>query len=142
LHEEFPVAQSGGRVLFVKGAEAGEALGAGLSAKGWQVDEVVAYRTVDAPPPRAEIAAGLATADVVTFLSPSAVSAYLRLTDTEGQPLVVPPVVACVGPTTSSAARAAGLVVAIEPPTASVEALVHALATHLGSVPGTPPPPP
>jgi uroporphyrinogen III methyltransferase/synthase len=142
LVDELPPAEGGGgRVLFVRAAGAGDTLGAGLAAKGWTVDEVVAYRTVDAPPPRAEVAAGVAEADVVTFASASAVSAYLRLRDTDGRPLPVPPVVACIGQTTSVAARAAGLSVAVEPARASVEALVVAVTAHLGAMPGLSGPP-
>ena len=115
-----------GRVLFVKAAGAGDALGAGLAAKGWAVDEVVAYRTVDAAPPPAAVAVDAwRGADVVTFASPSAVAAYLRLRDTDGRPLPVPPVVACIGPSTADGGPAAGLTVAVEPAEASVEALVR-----------------
>jgi uroporphyrinogen III methyltransferase/synthase len=135
LADELPEASAGGRVLFVKAAGAGEALGIGLAAKGWSVDEVIAYRTVDAAPPRAEVAAMVADADVVTFASASAVSAYLRLRDTEGRRLPVPPVVACIGSTTSVAARAAGLSVAVEPAKATMDALVVAIAAHLGDLP-------
>jgi uroporphyrinogen III methyltransferase/synthase len=138
LVEDLPEAPPGGRVLFVRAAAASETLGVGLARKGWTVDQVVAYRTVDAAAPQAEVAADLADADVVAFLSPSAVSAYLRLRDTDGRPLSVPPVVACVGSTTATAARAAGLRVAVEPSKASVDALVLAIAAHLGSMPGLP----
>jgi uroporphyrinogen III methyltransferase/synthase len=136
LADELPVAPAGGRVLFVKAAGSADTLRSGLAAKGWEVDEVVAYRTVDAAPPRAEVAAALGDADVVTFLSPSAVHAYLRLRDTDGRPLAVPPVVACVGPTTAMAARSAGLSVAVEPAKASVDGLVLAITAHLGALPG------
>jgi uroporphyrinogen-III synthase len=50
--------------------------------------------------------------------------------------LSVPPVVACIGSTTSVAARAAGLSVAVEPAKATIEALVVAIAAHLGDLPG------
>jgi uroporphyrinogen III methyltransferase/synthase len=136
LVDQLPATTTGGRVLFVKAAGASDALGIGLTAKGWAVDEVIAYRTVDAPSPRAEVAATVAGADVVTFASASAVAAYLRLRDTEGRPLPVPPVVACIGQTTSVAARAAGLSVAVEPARASVESLVVAIAVHLGDMAG------
>ena len=135
LADELPGAPERGRVLFVKAEGAGEALGLALTAKGWGVDEVIAYRTVDAPPPRAEVAAMVADADVVTFASASAVSAYLRLRDTEGRRLPVPPVVACIGSSTSVAARVAGLSVAVEPAKATMEALVVAIAAHLGALP-------
>jgi uroporphyrinogen-III synthase len=48
----------------------------------------------------------------------------------------VPPVVACIGSSTSVAARAAGLSVAVEPSLATMEALVVAIAAHLGDLPG------
>ncbi len=136
LVEAMPAAEDGGRVLFVKAAAAGETLAAGLAAKGWRVDEVVAYRTIEAAPPRAEIAAELAGADVVAFASPSAVRAYLHLRDTDGRRLSVPPVVVCIGSTTAMAARMAGLSVAVEPSSASVEGLVASIAAHFGSIPG------
>lgn len=132
LVEAMPQAEGKGRVLFVKAADAGAALATGLVAKGWTVDEVIAYRTVTAPPPHAEVVTGLADADVVTFASPSAVRAYLQLRDSTGQALPVPPVVACIGPTTATAARAAGLAVAVEPSGAGVDALVDSIAAYLG----------
>jgi uroporphyrinogen III methyltransferase/synthase len=135
LADEFPLTEEGGRVLFVKAQGAGETLAARLAAKGWTVDEVVAYRTGDAPSPRAEVVAVVADADVVTFASASAVSAYLRLVDTDGHRLPIPPVVACIGPTTSAAARSAGLSVAVEPAQTTIEALVLAIVDHLGDGP-------
>jgi len=136
LLDELPAAPRGGRILFVKAAGAADTLPSGLTRKGWTVDDVIAYRTVEAEPPRAEVADALSGADVVTFASPSAVRAYLQLKDTAGRGLPVPPVVACIGSTTAVAARAAGLSVAIEPAKASVEALVVSIAAHLGSLPG------
>jgi uroporphyrinogen III methyltransferase / synthase len=140
LLEALPAPEGGGRVLFVKAAAASEVLGVGLAAKGWTVDEVIAYRTVDASSPQAEVANAVAQADVVTFASPSAVSAYLRLRDTDGRALRVPPVVACIGSTTAVAARSAGLSVAVEPAKASVDALVLSIAAHLGALAGLPGP--
>jgi uroporphyrinogen III methyltransferase / synthase len=132
---EMPPAPPGGRILFVRAAGAADTVAAGLGAKGWSVDDVVAYRTVDAPPPPAELAALVSGADVVTFASASAVNAYLRLRDTAGRPLRVPPLVACIGLSTGVAARAAGLHVAVEPSKPSVEALVLAIAAHFGAMP-------
>ncbi len=132
---ELPEAPGGGRVLFVRAAGAADTVREGLGAKGWQVEEVVAYRTRDASPPPAEVASLVSRADVVTFASPSAVEAYLRIRDTAGHPLPVPPVVACIGSSSAVAARAAGLQVAVEPAKASVEGLVLAIGAHFGSLP-------
>jgi uroporphyrinogen III methyltransferase/synthase len=138
LVEAMPSAKGNGRALFVKAAGAGEALAAGLAAKGWRVDQVVAYRTVTASSPHAEVTDGLADADVVTFASPSAVRAYLQLRDRAGRELPVPPVVACIGSTTATAARAAGLSVAVEPSGADIDALVASIAAYLGALPARP----
>jgi uroporphyrinogen III methyltransferase / synthase len=137
LAQEFPSAPGGGRALFVKAAGAGGTLRDTLAKKGWAVDEVTAYRTVEAPPPRAEITPTLAGADVVTFMSPSSVESYLAIRDTSGAPLPIPPIVACIGSATAVAARAAGLSVAVEASTPSVEALVGAIAAHRGALPAT-----
>jgi uroporphyrinogen-III synthase len=102
------------------------------------VDEVVAYRTVPAPPPPDRVLMVLERAWAVTFASPSAVDAYLRLRTCGGLRLPVPPVVACIGPTTAAAARAAGLAVAVEAPVPSADALVGALTGALGAVTAAP----
>ena len=133
LAARFDDAPAGGRVLFPRAAGARRALPEGLAARGWAVDEVVAYRTVPAPPPPAAVADAAAGARVVTFTSPSTVDAYLSLSDDAGRPLRVPEVVACIGPTTAEAARRAGLAVAVEARDASAEALALAVAAHLGA---------
>ncbi|MGH8988122.1 MAG: uroporphyrinogen-III C-methyltransferase, partial [Acidimicrobiales bacterium] len=110
LGDAFPVSSTpGAAVLFPKSAGASPALPAALRAKGWEVDEVAAYRIVRAPAPHAVIVAELETASAVVFASPSAVAAYVALRTDGGASLPVPPVVACVGPVTAEAARAAGL---------------------------------
>lgn len=126
--------ESENRVLFPCAEEAGDALPAGLAARGWQVDRVVAYRTVAAAPPPAPVAEELADADAITFASPSAVRAYRAMAGPDGAPLPVPPLVACIGPVTASAARAEGLEVAVESPTPSPDALVEALAGVWGAI--------
>jgi len=132
LVAEFPPAPPGGRVLFVRAEDAGPTVAAGLAAKGWAVDEAVAYATVPAPPPGAAMAGAVAAADAVTFASPSAVAAYLAMRDPSGRPLRVPPVVACIGPVTGAAARAAGLSGVVEAEEPSPGSLVDALVAALG----------
>ena len=122
------------RVLFPCAQGARPTLPAGLRAKGWVVDEVVAYRTVPAPPPPASMLGTLSDAVAIVFSSPSAVHAYLdaRVVET-GSALPMPPVVVCGGPTTATAARAAGLEVAAQSQGPSPVALVHSLVTLVGS---------
>ena len=119
-----------GRVLFPRAADAREVLGPGLRAKGWEVDEVEAYRTVRASEsdgagaPRVAAAVG---ADVVTFCSPSAVTHYLALCGGR-----VPGVVACLGPVTAAAAEEAGLVVDVVADEQTDQGLIAALIGHYG----------
>lgn len=119
--------EPGARVLFPRAAEGRETLPVGLRARGWEVDEVIAYRTVIVEPPLDAVADDVARADAITFTSPSTVRSYLSLRTRGGRSLPVPPVVACIGPVTAAAARTAGLEVAVEAGTPSVEGLVGAL---------------
>jgi uroporphyrinogen-III synthase len=133
LGEVFPaVAPPHGAVLFPASAGARPTLPAALRAKGWAVDEVVAYRTVPVPQPSADVVAQLERADAVTFASPSAVEAYVSLRSAgRDERLPVPAVVACIGPVTARAARRAGLDVAAVASDASATGLVDALAAVL-----------
>ncbi len=99
-------------------------LAARLSAAGWLVDEVVAYRTTGADPdPLARDAAR--GADAVLFTSGSAVEQAITLLGAEG----VPPLVVTIGPSTSAATRAAGLRVAAEAQPHSADGLIDALVS-------------
>lgn len=128
LVELLPDAPSGGRVLFPRAAEGRDTLVEGLSRRGWEVDLVEAYRTVrgDVPP---EVADQVAGADAICFSSSSTVTGFLQACGHEA----VPPVVVCIGPVTADTARAAGLDVSAVAEQASVEGLVDALVSSLGS---------
>lgn len=112
----------GDAVLVARAAVARDVLPEGLRARGWTVDVVEAYRTVDAPVDPA-VVQRISAADTVTFTSPSTVDRFVRLVGTAG----VPPRVACIGPVTAQAARDAGLVVAVEAVSYTVDGLVEAL---------------
>jgi uroporphyrinogen III methyltransferase/synthase len=132
LAGEFPEpAVPGEAVLFPASAGARRTLPEALRAKGWTVDEVVAYRTVPVAAPPGSVVAELASASAVTFASPSAVGAYVGLRADDGSALPVPPVVACIGPVTASAARDAGLEGVVAAPEATPDALVRVLAGAL-----------
>ena len=122
----------GGRVLFPRAADAREVLAAGLRAKGWEVTEVEAYRTVTAGPEDGATDAALdsaSRADVLTFASPSAVASYRKLSGARP----VPGVVVCVGPVTAAAARAAGFEVDVVADDHRAEGIVAALCDHVGA---------
>lgn len=124
-----PTESQPGRVLFVRAAEDRGVVAPGLRAKGWEVTEVEAYRTVTARP--GDIGAdeldAASDADVITFTSPSTVTGYVEF----ARPRRSPPVVACIGPVTAEAARRAGFDVDVVAAEHSVEGLVAELATHL-----------
>jgi uroporphyrinogen-III synthase len=93
-----------------------------LRQAGWWVEVVEAYRTVAVPP------AGPVEAEAITFLSPSAVDAWLAGVRAD----LTPGVVATIGPTTSAAARAGGLDVTCEAEPRTVDGLVATLAEAIG----------
>lgn len=117
----FPPPSGDRSVLLPCAAGAREVLADGLRSAGWSVDVVEAYRTVTAAP-GAEALARAAVADVITFASSSAVSAYLELACGR-----CPPVVACIGPVTAATAEGAGLRVEVVAAEHSSEGLVAAL---------------
>lgn len=128
LLEDFPPCPpGGGRVLLVQAEAARPVLADGLRAAGWDVEQLVAYRTLPVVPP-AGLLARAARADAVTFTSGSTVRAFVHSAGAEG----VPPVVVCIGPVTAEVAGHVGLrVTAVaEPHTLDglVSAVVEALA--------------
>lgn len=118
-----------GRVLYPRASEARDVLVSRLRAKGWEVDDVEAYRTVAAGPNEGvtqEALASASLADVVTFTSPSTVRFFLELAIGRR----IPPVVACIGPVTADAAVSAGLRVDVVAEEQSADGLVRALVAY------------
>ncbi|MBT6444384.1 MAG: uroporphyrinogen-III synthase, partial [Acidimicrobiaceae bacterium] len=123
LVEVMPEAVSGrDRLLLVQAEVARGVLEVGLGEKGWNVDRVVAYRTIDAQVTEDDRALAR-TGDIITFASSSAVERFVRLVGRE----LVPPVVASIGPITSATATELGLNVMIEAEPHTVDGLVAAL---------------
>ena len=118
----------GERVLLPRAAAAREVLARFLRAKGYLVEEAVAYRTVR-PQPSPELLGSIGSLDAVTFTSASTVTGWLELFGRE----LLPPVVACIGPATASAARRAGIIVSCEAEEHSIAGLVAALASYAQS---------
>ncbi|HEY0486423.1 MAG TPA: uroporphyrinogen-III synthase [Mycobacteriales bacterium] len=116
------------RVLLPRADIATETLAAGLTERGWEVDDVTAYRTVRAAPPAAEIRDAIKSGgfDAVLFTSSSTVR---NLVGIAGKPHART-VVACIGPKTAETARELGLRVDVQPETANVPSLVAALADY------------
>jgi uroporphyrinogen III methyltransferase/synthase len=116
------------RVLLPRADIATETLAAGLRERGWEIDDVTAYRTVRAAPPAAEIRDAIKSGgfDAVCFTSSSTVR---NLVGIAGKPHART-VVACIGPQTAATAREFGLRPEVEPEVADVAALVDELAAH------------
>ncbi len=117
-----------GRVLLPRADIATETLAAGLTDRGWEVDDVTAYRTVRAAPPPAEIRDSIKSGgfDAVLFTSSSTVR---NLVGIAGKPHART-VVSVIGPKTADTAVEFGLRVDVQPAHASVPDLVEALAAY------------
>jgi uroporphyrinogen III methyltransferase/synthase len=114
------------RVFLPRADIATEALVAGLSGLGWEVDDVTAYRTVRAAPPPAPTREAIKTGkfDAVVFTSSSTVR---NLVGIAGKPHPST-VIACIGPATAKTAEEHGLRVDVQAETPSAEVLADALA--------------
>jgi uroporphyrinogen-III synthase len=120
---------AGQRVLLPCSHIARDATRAALRDAGADVDAVVVHRTVTARPTPEELRALDRPVDAVTFTSPSTVRGFLEAGGPAARRLAGRAAVACIGPTTTAAARAAGLTVAVEPARHTADALVEALDT-------------
>ena len=120
------------RVLLPRADLGSDVLVDGLQEKGWEVDDVVAYRTVRAAPPPPETRDMIKTGgfDAVCFTSPSTVK---NLVGIAGKPHSRT-VIACIGPVTEAEAREQGLRVDVVPEVADIPNLVDALAEHVAGL--------
>ncbi|MQA60802.1 MAG: bifunctional uroporphyrinogen-III C-methyltransferase/uroporphyrinogen-III synthase [Actinophytocola sp.] len=116
------------RVLLPRADIATEILAAGLAERGWEVDDVTAYRTVRAAPPPAETREMIKTGgfDAVCFTSASTVR---NLVGIAGKPHART-LVACIGPKTAETAKEFGLRVDVLASKPLVPVLVDELADH------------
>ncbi|HCT78321.1 MAG TPA: bifunctional uroporphyrinogen-III C-methyltransferase/uroporphyrinogen-III synthase [Micromonosporaceae bacterium] len=117
-----------GRVLLPRADIATETLAAGLTERGWEVDDVTAYRTVRAAPPPEEIRNAIKSGgfDAVLFTSSSTVRNLVGIAGKPHQRTVV----SVIGPKTAETAVEFGLRVDVQPEHASVPDLVEALAAY------------
>jgi uroporphyrinogen-III synthase len=111
-------------ILLPRADIARPALAKGLRARGAQVDEVTAYRTIQGQPPGTAFDALRAGVDIVTFTSSSTVRNFITLTQDldYGDPLIV-----CIGPVTAGTARELGLRVDVVAKEYTIEGLLEAL---------------
>ncbi len=116
------------RVLLPRADIATETLAEGLRDRGWEIEDVTAYRTVRAAPPPAATREMIKTGgfDAVCFTSSSTVR---NLVGIAGKPHART-IIACIGPKTAETAAEFGLRVDVQPEIAAVGPLVDALAEH------------
>jgi hydroxymethylbilane synthase len=131
---ELPL-QGSDTVVVLRADLAGNALAETLRARGASVDDVIAYRTEEAPEGsqallRAAFEAGPVAA--VIFTSGSTVRGMSRLAGAEGIDLTRVPAI-CIGETTAEAARAAGFEVIDVATNPSAQALSETVCTALAS---------
>lgn len=136
IAQELPV-RPGDSVLVLRGDLAGDELAAGLRARGADVDDVIAYRTREAPEGsrvllRRAVADG--PIDAAVFTSGSTVRGLLALGRAESIDVLSLPCV-CIGPDTAGAARAAGFRILDIAPTTDSSALAAATARALARQP-------
>jgi uroporphyrinogen III methyltransferase/synthase len=132
LLDEFPdydsIFDPVNRVLLPRADIATETLAEGLRERGWEIEDVTAYRTVRAAPPPAATREMIKTGgfDAVCFTSSSTVR---NLVGIAGKPHART-IVACIGPKTAETAAEFGLRVDVQPETAAIGPLIEALAEH------------
>ena len=114
-----------GRVLLARAADARSVVPIGLRSKGWQVDDVVAYRTVivDHGPLPDEAA----SADAVVFASGSQVRAWAHNFGT-----TTPPEAIAIGPATAAVAAELGLAITAVAEHHSLSGLVETVVARCG----------
>ena len=133
---ELPVGR-GDRVLVIRGDLADEELVVGLRARGAEVDDVVAYRTREAPETSRVLLRGALSGGpiaAVVFTSGSTVRGLVALGRDESIDVLSMPCV-CIGPETAEEARAAGFQIVAVSPAPDSAALAAAIARALALQP-------
>jgi uroporphyrinogen-III synthase len=133
---ELPV-KAGDGILVVRGDLADEELAVSLRARGAEVDDVIAYRTREAPE-RSRLLLRAAAADgaiaAAVFTSGSTVRGLVSLGRVESIDVLSMPAV-CIGPETADEARAAGFQILAISPAPDAQALAAATARALALAP-------
>ncbi|WP_426593641.1 uroporphyrinogen-III synthase [Cellulomonas sp. McL0617] len=126
LVAQFPAPGGTGRILFPRGDLAAPTLADGLRARGWQVDDVVAYRTVSAEAPSAEVREAWVDGTIRGALLTSA--STVRELNTQLGPPPTSTLLVGIGPTTAAEAARLGLPLAGVATEQTMTGLVDALA--------------
>jgi hydroxymethylbilane synthase len=129
---ELPIREDD-RVLVVRGDLAGSDLADRLRSRGAEVDDVVAYRTLESPPSsRSLLRQAMAEGpfDAVVFTSGSTIRGLRSLAESDGLDVTSIPAV-CIGPETANEAIGAGFRVIAVAPSQDASALAGTTASAL-----------
>lgn len=120
------------RVLLPRADLGTDLLVDGLIERGWEVDDIVAYRTVRAAPPPVEVRDMIKSGgfDAVCFTSGSTVKNLVGIAGKPHQRTII----AAIGPMAAAEAREQGLRVDVVPEVSDVPSLVDALAEHVAGL--------
>ena len=110
------------RVLLALAENAPDTLEEALTEAGAECTRLDVYRTVPAPPAEPRRPLSALRVDNVVLASPSAVTGFVQQVDVD-----VPVAVYTIGPSTTAAARRAGLAVTAEAPEPSFEGILEAM---------------
>ncbi len=124
LSDAFPAGR--GRVLFPRAEHVRRVVVEGMQEKGWQVDEVVAYRTVPASTDGSILMKAM-HADAIAFTSSSTVDHFFAAAG----PRTDWPLVISIGPETTATLRAKGVAVAATAKPHTIEGLIAAICLAL-----------
>ena len=121
-----------GRVLVPRADMDASELTDGLAQLGWEVDDVVSYRTVRAAPPSAEIREMIKSGgfDAACFTSIAAVKNLLGIAGKPHSRTIV----ACIDQATAAVAEELGVRVDVIPDNAGLSDLVDGLARHVATL--------
>ena len=122
----------GQRILLPRADIARKTLVEGLTAKGAEVHDVTAYRTLLADPGHLKALLEQGPIDIATFTSPSTVHNFVALLeDRPAHAVLGEAVVACIGPITASAAQAEGLHVGVVATEHTTDGLLNAIVGYI-----------
>lgn len=124
---------SGKKILLPRAEGARPVLPVELSKMGARVDEIIAYRTVQAESGKSELVGHLraGTIDMITFTSSSTVRNFMALLPpAEAEELLAGVTIAAIGPITAETAAEMGLAVGVIAEDYTIDGLVRAVTAH------------
>lgn len=127
----------GKRVLIPRAEKAREVIPDALRKSGAKVVVATVYRNIapEIDPQALQEILVNRKADLIVFTSPSNIRNFLRSVEKEGLQETLSEIkIACIGPVTAAAAKAAGLSVVIEPEESTLESVSESIQKYFGAI--------